>query len=249
MKSIKDLKIACVIPARLKSTRFPEKVLKNLNGKPILSWVWDAANNCEVFEEIIFAVDDERTAKLIDSFGGKWVMTSPECPSGTMRLVEFRNKTEKKFDLWLNWQADEPLIPQDMIFDLLKGVDLKNDVYTLKKRISNLEALKTNYVKVVDDKDGKALYFSRAPIPFIREHNEEYNPYYKHVGLYLYHDEAIKKISLLQPSELENIEKLEQLTFLYNGLKIRVLETIHEGKGIDFEQDLKDAENYLINRR
>jgi 3-deoxy-manno-octulosonate cytidylyltransferase (CMP-KDO synthetase) len=242
---INGQKIACVIPARLQSSRFKEKVLKNLGGKPILQWVWEKAIACKYFDEVVFAIDDMKTAQLIETFHGKWAMTDTACQSGTMRIIDYRNQSLGEFDLWLNWQADEPLIPLDMIYDLLNGVDGNSDVYTLKKKISNEEALKTNLVKVVTDLKGQALYFSRSKIPFIRDDEEMFTPYYKHIGLYLYTDKALEMIKSLQMSYLEKLEKLEQLTFLYNGLKIKVLETVFEGIGIDCEEDLYLAEESI----
>ena len=110
--------IACIIPARLHSTRFPQKVLKNLGGKPILQWIYEKACDLLVFDEILFLVDDLQTAFLVDSFGGKWAMTSPDCTSGTHRLITYRQMSLKRFDLWLNWQADEPLLPKELFQDL-----------------------------------------------------------------------------------------------------------------------------------
>jgi 3-deoxy-manno-octulosonate cytidylyltransferase (CMP-KDO synthetase) len=238
-------KIVCVIPARLKSTRFKEKVLKSLGGKPILLHVLENAKACNCFDDIVFAIDHEKTKALIDSFGGKWFMTDESCPSGTMRLCEYRIQSKVKADLWLNWQADEPLIPKEMIQDLLLSVDFLSDVYTLKKKISNEEATKATIVKVVTNKQDQALYFSRAMIPFIREEKEKLTPYYKHIGLYLYTDEALEQISNFNLTNLEQTEKLEQLTFLYHGMKIKAVETTYEGIGIDLEEDLARAENLL----
>lgn len=237
--------IACIIPARLKSTRFPEKILKNLAGKPILQWIYEKAVSYEIFQEVCFAVDSLETVKLIESFGGKWVMTSESCVSGTMRLVEYRNTTKKKYDFWLNWQADEPLIPKETVFDLISSINDLADVFTLKIKINESEADKPSFVKVVTDCKGQALYFSRAKIPFQRDQNGMQAVYYKHLGIYLYADKALDKIEKLTSSDLEEIEKLEQLTFLFNGLNVQVKETQQEGIGIDFLEDLQLAEKSL----
>ncbi len=239
--------IVCVIPARLNSSRFPEKVLKFLAGKPILQWVYEKAQMTQCFDEIYFAIDNEKTAKLIETFGGKWVMTEEECPSGTMRLISLRKKIKKSFDLWLNWQADEPLLEVEMVRALIASVDEKSDVFTLKKKISVEEASKANIVKVVSNKDHEAMYFSRAIIPFERDGNTRSQyPYFKHIGLYLYKDASLDAIEHFQPCEYEIIEKLEQLTFLYNNLKIKVIETSFESIGIDYQEDLIAAEKYLF---
>lgn len=241
----RNLTIACIIPARLKSVRFPRKILKNLGGKPILQWIYEKALSYQIFEEVCFAVDSLETAQLIESFGGKCVMTSECCPSGTMRLIEYRDITKKKFDFWFNWQADEPLIPKETIFDLIQSINDTADVFTLKKKITEFEANKPNFVKVVSDAQDYALYFSRSKIPYQREDSSLQSVYYKHLGLYLYSDKALDKIAKFSPSILEEIEKLEQLTFLFNGLKVQVKETQQEGIGIDFLEDLELAEKSL----
>jgi len=241
--------IACVIPARLQSSRFPRKILQKLLDKPILQWVYESALSCEIFDLVVFAVDDEETATLVHSFGGTAVMTDLSCPSGTMRLVDFRKKHGKDFDLWLNWQGDEPLITKEMIYDLFKGDFDTADVITLMKKITNDEASSPGCTKVVTDKEGHALYFSRSLIPFIRDENTLSEPYFKHIGLYVYTQKALDSISSYTVSPLEHLEKLEQLTFLYNGLKIKVLETKCEAIGIDYPDDLNRAQDYLARKQ
>ena len=120
---IKGKTIACVIPARLKSTRFPEKIIQNLKGKPVVQWVWEKAHECGFFDEIIIAIDDFKTLKIVEKFSAKACMTDPLLPSGTMRLIAAKEILDKKFDYWLNWQADEPLLPKDMILDLINSID------------------------------------------------------------------------------------------------------------------------------
>ena len=242
---IKNKTIACVIPARLNSTRFPEKIIKNLQGKPVVQWVWEKANQCGFFDEVIIAVDDTKTLKIAENFSAKVCMTDSALPSGTMRLIAAREVLGKEFDYWLNWQADEPLLPKEMILDLINGVDGSCDVYTLKKKISLEDAKKPQIVKVITDKNNKALYFSRAEIPFIRDAHIHESPYYKHIGLYLYGKKALDKIKNFKVSDLEDLEKLEQLTFLYQGMSIKVSSTDYEGIGIDYIEDLIRAEKYL----
>lgn len=237
--------LACIVPARLQSTRFPHKVLKFLAHKPILQWIYDKASKISYFDEVIFLVDAPDTAALIESFQGKWVMTDPECTSGTHRLTSYRTTLNKKFDLWLNWQGDEPLLPIEMIQELLHSVDDTHDIFTMKKMISYQEAVQPNCVKVVTDIHNAALYFSRSVIPFCRDMPDASTNYYQHIGLYLYQDQALERITQLLPSSLELSEKLEQLTFLYNGMKIKVLETKLQGIGIDTPADLLIAEEYV----
>lgn len=247
----KSKKIVCIIPARLASTRFPRKMLATLQGRPLLSWVWDAAQATGLFDDIIFAVDTEEIAAVVKSFGGKFMMTSIDCEVGTDRLVELAIKGKVEADIWVNWQADEPFIAKPMIETLLQSVNNDaEEMWTLKKLIqSSAEIFAPNIAKVVCDKNGLALYFSRAPIPFFRD---ESNPevlvakkvYYKHVGLYAFRTSALNKIALMGPSIAGDAEKLEMIKFLENNLKIRVHETEYEVLGIDTPQDLARAESW-----
>ncbi len=231
-------KIACVIPARLASTRFPQKMLASLSGKPLVQWVWEAALACPHFDERLFAVDSEEVKNLVESFGAKAVMTSVECQSGTDRLIEIQQNMNA--DIWVNWQGDEPFIGTGMIEDLLQSCDDENqDVWTLKS------LLKENFsdpsvVKVVTDRAGRALYFSRSQIP----HGDNV-VVYKHVGLYAYSDTALQRISYLEQTTLEKAENLEQLRFLESGLYIQVHKTNHSTVGIDLPEHLAHAERVL----
>ena len=240
-------KIACIIPARLESTRFPQKVLANLAGKPLLQWVWDAANETTFFSDIVFAIDSEKTAKVIKIFGGKYLMTSPECKSGTDRLIEIVHSGKIEADIFLNWQADEPFITPEMIKTLLQTCHKKDDadIWTLKKRIENQDdVVSPNIAKVVCDVDDYALYFSRSTIPFYRDNDQNTKLYYKHVGIYAYTIDALRKIAKIGHSYLEDAEKLEQLRFLHHKFSIKVHETSEEVIGIDTPQDLRRAEEY-----
>ena len=243
---IKGKNIVCIIPARLKSTRFPEKILKNLAGKPLLQWVWDAANKTTIFKDIVFAIDSEKTADLIKSFGGKYLMTSENCQSGTDRLVEIMHTGKVEGDIWVNWQADEPFITPKMIYTLLQSCDKEDsDVWSLKKKIvTENEILSPNFAKVVCDSQGHALYFSRSQIPFYRDNDNIEQVYYKHVGIYAYTTQALQKIAQMGKCYLEDAEKLEQLRFLFNGLKIKLHETDQEVIGIDTPEHLENAKKY-----
>lgn len=247
---IGEKKVACIIPARLKSTRFPRKMLSRLGTKPLLQWVWESARSVPFFDDIAFAVDAEETAQLVRGFGGKCFMTSELCPSGTDRLVEVMQNNLIDADIWVNWQGDEPFIAKPMIVDLLQSCDQeKSDLWTLKKRITNLdEVTNPHFAKVVCDAKGFALYFSRSPIPHYRDNIDGLKKeFYKHVGLYAFTREALKKISVMQPCDLEVAEQLEQLRFLYNNLRIRVHETQYEVFGIDLPEHLAKAETHLKN--
>ena len=235
------MKVICVIPARLKSRRFPEKVLKRLGPKPLLQYVFEAAQKCSQFDDIFFAVDHEKTKQLVHSFRAQALMTKSDCMSGTDRLIELMLSKRMTGDIWVNWQADEPFINQQMIDDLLQSVaSSQSDVWTLKKKITKQEDIEdSNQVKVVTDLKGKALYFSRFPIPYS---HFGYFDYYKHIGLYAFTTKALEKIKKIPISTpLEKAEKLEQLRFLEGGLTIEVHETTHETIGIDVPEDLGKA--------
>lgn len=241
----KSKKIACVIPARLQSTRFPRKILAPLQGKPLIQRVWEAARQVSLFDEVVFAIDAEETAQVIEKFQGRYFMTSESCPSGTDRLVELQKKGHVKADIWVNWQADGPFITEKVIQDLLMSCDERDaDVWTLKKRLVDLhEAEAVDVCKVVTDVHDFALYFSRSLIPYYRKvPNGSQKKYYKHIGLYAFSDEGLKKISTLSPCELEINEQLEQLRWLYHGLKVKVHETDYETLEIDLPEHLIKAQ-------
>jgi len=248
-------KIVCIIPARLASTRFPQKILTMLNEKPLLQWVWQAAQRVPFFDDIRFAIDAPETAELLKSFGASFEMTSVSCNSGADRLVELQQSKRVKGDVWVNWQGDEPFATATMIEQLLQSIDINDtDMWTLKKRITKPDDITSpNIAKVVCGAHSQALYFSRSPIPFFRDEKDidllvQKNVYYKHVGLYAYTSEALEKIAHLPKDNLlENAEKLEQLRFLAHGLRIKLHETDTEVIGIDTQADLLNAEKYAKN--
>lgn len=247
-RMIGSKRVACVIPARLKSTRFPKKMLSVLKGKPLVQWVWEKASAVSCFDEIAFAVDAREIAELIDRFHGKYFMTSEQCPSGTDRLVEVMQRKLIEADIWVNWQGDEPFIHPRMIDDLLQTCETdESDLWTLKKRILKLEeALSPHTTKVVCDHKDNALYFSRSVIPYYRDASPgEHKIHFKHVGMYAYTQKALKKIALLNPCEIEMAEQLEQLRFLYHNLRMKVHETQYEVFGIDLPEHLIAAENVI----
>lgn len=232
-------KITCIVPARLQSTRFPKKILAKIGGKTLLELVYEAAMQVKQFHQVYFAIDSKEAALVIDSFGGKYCMTPPSCPTGTNRIISFLESSDIQSDIWVNWQADEPFIHSAIIDDLLQGIDQGGDIWTLRKEISKEEAIDPNVVKVVVDKHDKALYFSRSVIPYDRE--GILPTYYKHIGLYAYSTKALEQIKKWPVSSLAKSESLEQLTFLENGLSIHVYKTLYETLGIDTPQDLLKA--------
>lgn len=239
-------KIACVIPARLNSSRFPRKILASLHGKPLLQWAWEAATKVPLFSSVTIAIDSEETAEVVRSFGGNYRMTSPECPNGTMRLCDLIKKYPTDGDIFVCWQGDEPFLNEEMIQELLQSADQDAaDIWTLKKKITDLKlAASPHTCKVVTDHQGYALYFSRSLIPFHRDSAPSY--YEKHIGIYAYTRAALEKISTLPMSALCEHEQLEMLNFMYHGLKIRVHETVHEGFGVDVPEHLDEAHRRVL---
>lgn len=242
------MKTICIIPARLKSSRFPEKILENILEKPMLVWVYEAASKVKAFDRVVFAIDSEKTARLLDLHNLPYHMTPESLNSGTDRLSFLCQQGLEKGDLWVNWQADEPLITEKMIEDLLSGV--RNcpdaDVFTLKKHLEKEEEVFSPHIcKVVSDKEGKALYFSRSPIPASRDGIWDYKKLFKHVGLYAYPEKTLMHLSKLEECPYEDDEKLEQLRFLYNGLKVYLELTDQVAFGIDLKEHIALCENLI----
>ncbi len=244
------MNVTCVIPARLQSSRFPAKILALLNGKPLIQWVWEAACQVQAFNRVVIAVDAEETAVIARQFGAEAILTDPSCRSGTMRLVELKLANKIEGDLFVCWQGDEPFVHTTMIEDLIQSAPSDgSDVWTLKKEMTQQEEITSPHiVKVVTDANGYALYFSRSPIPYFRDAPIEEQIYFKHIGLYAYSPSALEKIATLPTSFLEEAEKLEQLSFLEHGLKIRVHETEHETLGIDLPEHLACAQELVTGR-
>ncbi len=244
----KGKKIICVIPARLASTRFPEKILASLCGKPLIQRVFEAATKCSCFDKVIIALDDDKTALVVKEFTDQFMMTPPSCQNGTERLSYVKNRLGPIGDIWVNWQADEPFIDESIIHALLSNLDGGASIWTLKRKITDeAELLNSNIVKVVTDKNDNALYFSRSLIPFNRDRKLA-NIYYKHIGLYAYSTEALSLIEGFESCEIELTESLEQLRFLYHGLKIQVATSPYETIGIDRKEDLEKSTIEFLNR-
>jgi len=236
-----------IIPARYGSTRFEGKVLADLLGKSVIQRVWENAKRASTLDDLIVATDDERIKEEVLRFGGKAVLTAKAHKTGTDRLREVANPIDAK--VVVNIQADEPLLHPTMIDDivgpLLEGKDIS--MTTLKKKITDPEDLKNpNVVKVVTDKNGYALYFSRSAIPYPRLHDSAV--FYKHIGLYAFTKDFLFTFTNLPVSVLENIEGLEQLRVLENGYKIKIAETQFDTIGIDTPEDLERAKEVLISR-
>lgn len=236
-----------IIPARYQSTRFEGKVLKDLLGKSVIQHVWDNARHASTLEDLIVATDDERIEAEVRRFGGKAILTAKEHKSGTDRLREVVNPIDVK--VIVNIQADEPLLHPSMIDDIVRPLleDEGIDMATLKKLITDPEEFTNpNVVKVVTDKNDFALYFSRSMIPYPRVKKDA--RFYKHIGLYAFTKDFLFTFTNLPPSELEEVEGLEQLRVLENGYKIKVVETQFDTIGIDTSEDLERAREVLKSR-
>ncbi len=243
------MKITAIIPARYASTRFDGKALADIKGKPMVRHVYERTALARLVSEVIIATDDERIASVVRGFGGRVVMTSRDHETGTDRLAEVAAGLDS--DLVVNVQGDEPLIDPAMIDEAIRPLVADSDILmgTLKSRIRNLhDFLSPNVVKVVTDRSGFALYFSRSPLPNFRDKwndlkDEAFNSgkllCYKHVGLYVYRRDFLLKYARMAPTPLELSEKLEQLRVLEHGYRIRVVETAHESIGVDTPADLE----------
>jgi len=241
------MKAIGVIPARYSSTRFEGKVLADINGKPMIQHVWEKARQAKFLDEVIIACDDSRVAAVAKEFGAKVVLTAKAHASGTDRIIEVVNPLDVK--VVVNIQGDEPLVNPLMI-DTVARTLLENDklcMATLMKKIEKPEEINDPHVvKVVTDKNGFALYFSRAAIPYYPQNTEaEAKVFYKHIGLYGYTKDFIFVLKNLLVSRLEKTEKLEQLRVLEEGYKIKVLETKFETIGVDTPEDLEKVKEFL----
>ncbi len=225
-----------VIPARYQSTRLPGKALIEIAGKPLIQWVYDRARRASRLDDLVVATDDQRILKTVEEFGGKAVMTRGDHASGTDRVAELAESLEA--DVFVNIQGDEPLISCQTIDDVCNPFERDGDaqVTTARIKITDPNQIKSpNVVKVVVDSQGHALYFSRSPIPCAQRRAATL---YKHVGIYAYRRQFLQSLSQLEPSELEEIEGLEQLRFLANGVSIRVVEVAEDSPHVDTQEDL-----------
>lgn len=234
-----------IIPARYASTRFPGKPLALINGKPMIQHVFERCR--EVSPQVVVATDDKRIAEAVFRFGGECVMTASTHQSGTDRCAEAASILAEKyaFDIVINVQGDEPFILSQQIQTIINCYDNPGtEIATLITPIHDIGTLfNPNKVKAVRTASGKALYFSRSPIPFIRDIPKEqwlaHAEYFLHIGMYAFRKETLKAITLLAPSSLEKAEKLEQLRWLENGFHITTEITLHENIGIDTPEDLE----------
>ncbi len=245
-------RVIAVIPARLASSRLPRKVLLPLAGKPMLAWVVEAANACSQLHRVIVATDSDEVMALGQDYGWEMKLTSPELPSGSDRVHAVALEIDA--DIFVNIQGDEPMLRPEHIDALLRPFSGSNgdkaDVTTLSTACSAEDTANPNSVKVVTAVDGRALYFSRASIPYNRDGLESV-AYRKHLGLYAYRKAALQRFAALPPSTLEQTERLEQLRMLENGMSVYVEPTEFVTIGVDTEEDLRRVDmalraNYIL---
>ena len=239
------MKAIGVIPARLGSTRLPNKVLLSIAGKTMIQHVWEQAKKIRGLDSLWIACDDAKIADAAAQFGGKTIMTRVDHPNGTSRLAEAIEKIEA--EIVINIQGDQPLLDCaaiERLTDVLKkATDLK--MATLGIKSKNAEEYRNpNVVKLVCDEKGRALYFSRSPLPFWRD-TEETPEFWKHIGVYGYRRDFLKEFVSWPAGKLEQLEKLEQLRVLERGVAIQVIEAKQDFISVDTAEDLKQAERTL----
>ena len=244
-------KVLAIIPARYASSRFPGKPLIDIGGKTMIERVYRQVKKAKLINEVIVATDDARIAEAVKHFGGLVEMTAANHPSGTDRCAEVAKRFEGAFDLVVNIQGDEPFINPQAIDALCTSFEnpLVGIASLCKKIEDKVTLTNTNVVKVVKDKNGFALYFSRHPIPFLRNaltsNWQLEHPYFKHLGIYGFRLTTLLQLTQLAQSELEKAESLEQLRWVENGFRIYMSETTHETLAIDSPSDLEHVEKYL----
>jgi 3-deoxy-manno-octulosonate cytidylyltransferase (CMP-KDO synthetase) len=257
-----------VIPARLHSTRLERKMLREIAGEPMLAWVYRAARACRQLDQVLIATDADEIMALAQRYGFPAIFTPEDCASGTDRVHAVAQSIAA--DIYVNIQGDEPLLrPEHLevllapmltadsvpdspgVGDALMGAPHTPghliEVATLATPCPPAQVHSPHAVKVVADASGRALYFSRAAIPFDRD-GVGFAAYMKHLGIYAYRKRALDRFPTLPPSLLEAVEKLEQLRFLENGIAIHVSRTPHDTRGVDTEEDLAAVEAVLAQR-
>ena len=234
-----------VIPARLASTRLSRKVLREVAGRPMLGWVYDAARACPQLDEVVIATDAEEVREVCEANAWPVLMTSPDLQSGSDRVHAVAQL--RPAEIYVNIQGDEPLLRPEHITALLQPFDRSDVEVTTLKVLCTVENVNNpNAVKVVTGRDDRAIYFSRATIPYDRD--GQLPPVWKHIGLYAYRADTLSRFHALPPSPLEIVERLEQLRFLENGIPVHVATTEVDTVGVDTEEDLLRVENILRRR-
>jgi 3-deoxy-manno-octulosonate cytidylyltransferase (CMP-KDO synthetase) len=242
------MKVLAVIPARYASTRLPGKPLVSLAGKPMIQRVWEQVRRAQTVQEVVVATDDERIVKTVEGFGGVAILTRGDHRSGTERVAEVA-AAHRDADLFVDVQGDEPLIEPGAIDAAVEAATSEETVAvaTLAVPITHpADIMDPNIVKAVLDFDGNALYFSRAPIPWVRDRaGAVHARHLKHLGLYAFRRAALLEFPTFPQGELELVEQLEQLRWLENGFRIRVAETEYDSASVDTAEDVSRVEKLL----
>jgi 3-deoxy-manno-octulosonate cytidylyltransferase (CMP-KDO synthetase) len=236
------MSVIAIIPARYQSTRFPGKPLVDIKGKSMIQRVWEIASSVDCLDRVIIATDDNRIFDHAISFGAEVMMTSKNHINGTERIAEVVRLLPQKYDYVLNIQGDEPFLIPNQIESLCGVISSENfQIATLIKKLTSIEEIESpNVVKVVKSSNGKALYFSRYPIPYNRQ-NDDIIMHYKHIGMYAFKSNILQDLIALPVAEIEKAESLEQLRWLDAGYDIGVEVTEYESIGIDTPDDLQKA--------
>lgn len=248
------MKVIAIIPSRLASQRLPRKPLADICGKPMIQWVYEAAKNSKWISEVYVATDAQEIENVCNSFGANCIITSPDIPSGTDRISVAFESLGIEADVIINIQGDEPFITSNMLDSFVQFFSGKVfDVATIISKINNSDdILNPSVVKVALNKDNYALYFSRSPIPHLRdfpiEHWRENADFWKHIGIYAYTPKALNRFTNLPQSNLEQMEKLEQLRLMEDGAKYLCYKTDLELLAIDTQEDLENARKKMSER-
>ncbi len=245
--------IVGIIPARFASTRLLGKPLADICGKPMIQHTYESASKSRLLDRLIVAVDDEKVFQVVKSFGGDVIMTPKDIATGSDRIAYITNEISN-VDIVVNIQGDEPFIDGRMIDQAIEPLlfDFDVNISTLAKKIDSVQELKSPSIpKVVFDYNNFALYFSRSPIPFVRDAKSNIEriamvDIYKHIGLYVFRKDSLLQFASLPPTDLEKIEKLEQLRMLEHGFKIKVVVTEYQSFSVDTPEDLQYARKYYI---
>ena len=248
---MKTSSIIGIIPARFKSQRLPGKPLADILGKPLIYYVWRAASDSELLDKVLIATDDERIRDACKEFGAECILTPKNIKSGSDRVIFALNTCKENYDYIVNIQGDEPFITGQLIDELIKKTkETAADVGTVITRIkNNEEVFDESVVKVVLRSDDTALYFSRSPLPFLRDVPQaewlDKTAFWKHIGIYCYSKTALARFGDLPQSELEKAEKLEQLRLLQDNAKYVCLQTDLDLTGVDTPTDLEKARTMM----
>lgn len=239
-----------LIPARYASTRFPAKPLVDIGGKSMIQRVYEQVKKSNLISKVVVATDHPEIFNHVKSFGGNVCMTREDHISGTDRCYEALSLQSDSYEYVINIQGDEPFIQPEQIDSLAAVLTGKTEIATLVKAIDQTEQLfNPNLVKAVISKNYQALYFSRSPVPYLRNIKESdwvaHHTFFKHIGMYAYRADILAALTKLQPSTLEKAESLEQLRWLENGFEILAVETSTESFGIDTPEDLVKAKEHL----